>query len=440
LNDKAKMRKAAQQIIESCSDSRWSSQPSVVSLMTLARQWMTEIDQFPEESPENQLLLREHALHDLHATASNLQTALDNGWNLTTLRGQAPFAESIHRLFVYFSDRQRRQISYERVLARHRSEREVLEAKAISDSYALLPALSEAHSKTQKLIDAASNNISSSGDALDIIKRNVEESEEILSKMKELMVFVEDMKEETKISLSDSSERNRAATSEIEKAKFSTEEMLAQSRTSLAESSSALTTQQEILGKATLDISKAQKLLEAVREETTREALAGEFVNQRNSIRVALRWAQGWMMIFWLAVAAYSVFMVIKFGVPTEWPALVFRLVPGVAFAFLGWSFGRRAAVLAQLLEDYRFKAATARTFEGYKREVAEASGELRERLLEKVIAGIGESPTRFSQKPTTSEQHSPIGVVANEALAVAKDASRKIKTMVDALNTDKHQ
>ncbi len=78
------------------------------------------------------------------------------------------------------------------------------------------------------------------------------------------------------------------------------------------------------------------------------------------------------------------------------WEQLPLRLALTAPFVWLGWFSARNYGHISRLSEDYEYKEASAKAFEGYKREVGDAHPEMLQKLLEQAIQNLGENPIRI--------------------------------------------
>ena len=72
------------------------------------------------------------------------------------------------------------------------------------------------------------------------------------------------------------------------------------------------------------------------------------------------------------------------------------RLALTAPFIWLGWFSARQHGFTSRLREDYAYKEASAKSFEGYKREAKEVDPEMLKKLLEQAIKNLGDNPIRI--------------------------------------------
>lgn len=109
-------------------------------------------------------------------------------------------------------------------------------------------------------------------------------------------------------------------------------------------------------------------------------------------------------MYVWLVVFAISLFGLIFMGFNYLVPLfdsgnlaqLPFRTVLTAPLVWLGWFSAKQYGYTSRLREDYAYKAASAMSFEGYKREANAVSPEMLKNLLETAIKNLGENPIRI--------------------------------------------
>ena len=79
-----------------------------------------------------------------------------------------------------------------------------------------------------------------------------------------------------------------------------------------------------------------------------------------------------------------------------SWEQLPIRLALTAPFIWLGWFSARQHGFTSRLREDYAYKEASAKSFEGYKREAKEVDKEMLQKLLEQAIKNLGDNPIRI--------------------------------------------
>ncbi|OIR19963.1 chromosome segregation protein [mine drainage metagenome] len=133
--------------------------------------------------------------------------------------------------------------------------------------------------------------------------------------------------------------------------------------------------------------------------DANRTGMAASFTNRRFWLLAPL---SGWLLIFGISIAGL-LYMGITFIAPlldakatVPWEQLPMRLALTAPFIWLGWFSARQHGFTSRLREDYAYKEASAKSFEGYKREAKEVDPEMLKKLLEQAIKNLGDNPIRI--------------------------------------------
>jgi len=78
-----------------------------------------------------------------------------------------------------------------------------------------------------------------------------------------------------------------------------------------------------------------------------------------------------------------------------HWEQIPAKLALTAPLIWLGWFAVKQYGYTTRLREDYAYKEASAKSFEGYKREISQ-DPEMLKRLLETAIQNLGQNPIRI--------------------------------------------
>lgn len=133
--------------------------------------------------------------------------------------------------------------------------------------------------------------------------------------------------------------------------------------------------------------------------DASRTGMAASFTSRRKWLIAPLT---GWLLMFGGSIVGL-VYMGITYiaplldttkTIPLE--QLPMRLALTAPFIWLGWFSARQHGFTSRLREDYAYKEASAKSFEGYKRESKEVDDAMLKKLLEQAIDNLGDNPIRI--------------------------------------------
>lgn len=106
-----------------------------------------------------------------------------------------------------------------------------------------------------------------------------------------------------------------------------------------------------------------------------------------------------------------------------SWEQLPIRLALTAPFIWLGWFSARQHGFTSRLREDYAYKEASAKSFEGYKREAKDVDEEMLKKLLEQAIKNLGDNPIRICDGDGNhpSPTHQLIDTIMKDEKSVAR-------------------
>lgn len=147
------------------------------------------------------------------------------------------------------------------------------------------------------------------------------------------------------------------------------------------------------------EFEKYRTKIDGLLGDANRTGMAASFTNRGLELK--------WPLIGWLSVFGVSLIGLVVMGVkyiapiliensPTTWEQLPLRLALTAPFVWLGWFAARQYGFTSRLREDYAYKEASAKSFEGYKREAKEVDAEMLKKLLEQAIKNLGDNPIRI--------------------------------------------
>lgn len=130
--------------------------------------------------------------------------------------------------------------------------------------------------------------------------------------------------------------------------------------------------------------------------DANRTGMAASFTNRKNDLNAP--------MISWLLVFGISISGLVVMGVHYLAPLLdsgnleqlPSRLALTAPFVWLGWFSAKQYGYTSRLREDYAYKEASAKSFEGYKREASQVDPEMRRNLMDTAIKNLGDNPIRI--------------------------------------------
>lgn len=196
------------------------------------------------------------------------------------------------------------------------------------------------------------------------------------------------------------------------------------------------------------------RTIEGLLPGATSAGLASAFNTRRERFRVPQR---NWQFIFvfsvlaLLGVAALEFLLLPTSEGPLTWDRLMLsflhRLPFALPFIWLAIHASHRAALAQRVEEDYAFKETVSRSFEGYRREMAELEGRAAQgsalwRFCDGVLAIITNPPGRIYEKhplnqtPLTAaaESAGPLADVLSKAHSPAADLTKVAAGMVGAV------
>lgn len=139
-----------------------------------------------------------------------------------------------------------------------------------------------------------------------------------------------------------------------------------------------------------------RKTIDGLLGDANRTGMAASFTNRR-------RWLIA-PMVVWIVIFAGSIYGLFYMGVTylapilnsSNWEQLPARLALTAPFIWLGWFAAKQYGYTSRLREDYAYKEASAKSFEGYKREASQVDSEMLRNLMDTAIKNLGDNPIRI--------------------------------------------
>lgn len=142
-----------------------------------------------------------------------------------------------------------------------------------------------------------------------------------------------------------------------------------------------------------------RKKIDGLLADANRAGLAGSFTNRRLWLLAPLA---GWLLVFGFSIfelwsiGKEHIVPILEGNKPILWEQLPLRLALTVPLVWLGWFSARQYGFTSRLREDYAYKEASSKSFEGFKREAKEIDAEMLKKLLEQAIKNLGDNPIRI--------------------------------------------
>lgn len=205
------------------------------------------------------------------------------------------------------------------------------------------------------------------------------------------------------------------------------------------------TQQEQAKEKAEAIISRCE---DAMRSSTSR-GLAGAFYDQADDLKKSIKW---WVLGLLFALGSGVVFGGIQFRQLSEaiqnstpssiiWMKLIISLLSVGGPIWFGWLSSKQIGYRFRLAEDYAYKAAISKAYEGYRREAVELDSDFQIKLFTSALSRLDEQPLRFvNQKTHGSPWHEFFdSELIREAIRITPDLAGKFTDMAkNSLNTAK--
>lgn len=257
----------------------------------------------------------------------------------------------------------------------------------------------------------------------------LKETDDLVQKNKEISLDIKTAAAETQDIASIIVERNRATSIatdnilEIETRSLNLVDKLNLNIGRADESYSQILAQQNSL--KLLYETLEQKLIEAQRllEDSNRHGLAGAFKSRGDELKSP---AKIWIVCFVTCVAILTWFAhetVAATG--ADWRSIIFRLPISAPLIWMAWFAVKQYGYTRRIQEDYKFKVASAMSYEGYKREM-NSDIEFIKLLQKSAIENFSMNPLRIYE--ANSNHGSPINEIFQ---SIGQD---KLKEVVEIL------
>lgn len=164
----------------------------------------------------------------------------------------------------------------------------------------------------------------------------------------------------------------------------------------------------ELLSNLNLHNDEAKSILETIHSTyaaATSQGLSAAFIERSKGLAFSM-WV--WTAAFVLSLILGAVFgtqrvheisELLKNPAITNWALAINLLLAGLSVGapiWFGWMATKQINQRFRLSEDYAFKAAVSRAYEGYRKEAARIDKDLETKLLASALARLDEQPLRF--------------------------------------------
>ncbi len=130
--------------------------------------------------------------------------------------------------------------------------------------------------------------------------------------------------------------------------------------------------------------------------DANRTGMAASFTTRKGELVAPM---QAWIAVFGASIAGLF-YMGVTYLAPIlssgDWAQLPARLALTAPLVWLGWFAVKQYGYTSRLREDYAYKEASAKSFEGYKREAGELDKAMLNNLMETAIKNLGDNPIRI--------------------------------------------
>ncbi|HWA99563.1 MAG TPA: hypothetical protein VG713_13765 [Pirellulales bacterium] len=183
------------------------------------------------------------------------------------------------------------------------------------------------------------------------------------------------------------------------------------------------------------------RIIEGLLPGAASAGLASAFNKRREHFKLPQRL---WQTVFVACMLSLVALAALEFNffshdaTSLSWEQLVLSIMHRLPFAvpiiWLAVHASHKAALAQRVEEDYAFKETVSRSFEGYRREMAELEGKAApesalSRLCEGVLSVITSAPGRIYEKHPLN--HTPMNVIAENAVPLADAISRATKAQL---------
>lgn len=166
--------------------------------------------------------------------------------------------------------------------------------------------------------------------------------------------------------------------------------------------------------------------------DANRTGMAASFTARRTALRDPMR---VWAAVFIGAIIGLSILGLVYIEpliTAAHWEQIPAKLALTAPLIWLGWFAVKQYGYTTRLREDYAYKEASAKSFEGYKREAGQVDAEMLKRLLETAIENLSQNPIRIY------DGHDNHGSPVQELLEKAAKDDRWLDVVKSLLSRDK--
>lgn len=166
--------------------------------------------------------------------------------------------------------------------------------------------------------------------------------------------------------------------------------------------------------------------------DANRTGMAASFTARREALLDPMR---VWAAVFIGAIIGLSTLGLMYIEpliAAADWEQIPAKLALTAPLIWLGWFAVKQYGYTTRLREDYAYKEASAKSFEGYKREAGQVDAEMLKRLLETAIENLSQNPIRIY------DGHDNHGSPFQELLEKATKDDRWLDIVKSLLSRDK--
>ena len=147
------------------------------------------------------------------------------------------------------------------------------------------------------------------------------------------------------------------------------------------------------------EFEKYRQKIDGLLGDANRTGMAASFTSRRKWLIAPLA---GWLFVFGCSIGGLwyigseHIVPILKENKAVLLELLPLRLALTAPLIWLGWFSARQYGFTSRLREDYAYKEASAKSFEGFKREAKELDVEMLKKLLDQAIKNLGDNPIRI--------------------------------------------
>jgi hypothetical protein len=201
---------------------------------------------------------------------------------------------------------------------------------------------------------------------------------------------------------------------------------------------------EELYAKTLTFSDNCQQLVEKCEEAyriTTTKGLASAFDQRTKTTESSIRW---WVAALFVAMISAATLASLRFesiqskliSTSPDWLAIIVEIILSALSlggpVWIAWISTKQIGQRYKIVEDYAFKASTAKAYEGYRKEAVNLDDEFLKRLFNAALTRLEESPVRLlEQRNNCSPIHDFFNSkTAEKGLEVATELSKDINSI----------